>query len=451
MPEPIIKLSNVNVIYNEGEGAREVKALYDIDIEIYPGEYVIFFGPSGCGKSTLMNVVAGLERVATGEVIVAGKDLRSFSDEQMAIYHRHQVGFVFQAYNLISTLSVLENIALPQFFDGVSKANWSKNAYTLAERFGIEQHVKKLPQELSGGQQQRVGVARSLINNPAILLADEPTGNLDSKSARNVLDIFQGLNIEEGKTLLFVTHAPDYLGEEERIFYLKDGKIVDEVRNKQRTNTKTAETVLKDEGQAKAEHVFPWKRFLKDAFVPPSVKSEKLTEFILDVPREDTLARIESLVEKRLQGVLSTDELTVLLDKSYYRGGAGLDKRLATRIGVAVDHVMNTSSAITDFGNLTDDQKEISLNELVSHVSVIVNIKLTHEQRSLFKEILKERLLNKIGPAQVKLKADNPIKKGGMGLNRKTAIKVMQYVELMILIAVRSQESSLQTHEENSL
>lgn len=442
MPEPIIKLSNVNVIYNEGEGAREVKALYDINIEINPGEYVIFFGPSGCGKSTLMNVVAGLERVATGEVFVAGKDLRSFSDEQMAMYHRHQVGFIFQAYNLISTLSVLENIALPQFFDGVSKANWSKDAYSLAERFGIEEHIKKLPQELSGGQQQRVGVARSLINNPAILLADEPTGNLDSKSARNVLDIFQGLNLEEGKTLLFVTHAPDYLGEADRIFYLKDGKIVDEVRNKQRRLTKTEAEALKGDEAALSEHVFPWKRFLKDAFVPPSVKSEKLTEFILDVPREDTLSRIESLVEKRLQGVISTDELMALLDKSYFRGGAGLDKRLAMRIGAVVDHVMNTSSAITNFGDLTDEKKETALFELIKHISSVVNVTLTNQQHDLFKEALKERLLNKIGPSQVKLKADNPIKKGGMGLNRKTAIKVMQYVELIILIAVRSQESS---------
>lgn len=443
--DPIIKVDKVNVIYNEGEGSQEVHALTDISIEIFPKEYVVFFGPSGCGKSTLMNVIAGLERVSSGTVVVAGRDLNDLTDEELAMYHRHELGFIFQAYNLISTLSVVENIGLPQMFDGLPKSEWHKNAYKMAERFSIQEHAKKLPQELSGGQQQRVGISRALVNNPAILLADEPTGNLDSKNVRNVLDIFQGLNLEEHKTLVLVTHSSDYLGEADRIIYLKDGKIIDEMRNKHRHLFKVEEKKTQKGEEFDESHVVPWKRFLKDAFIPPSLKSEKLTEFILHIPEENKMERVEMLIEKRLEGIITKDELAKQLDVSYYRGGAGLDSRVARRWSAMVEHVILNASAINTLASFPEDKAAELLLALRENIEALFRLKFTDKQRAFLEGVMHDRLKNIIGPLQVKKQLNMPVKKEGMGLRRQTALKLMNYLELIILISARAVPSAEHT------
>lgn len=442
--EPIIKIENVNVIYNAGEGAKEVGALIDISIEIFPKEYVIFFGPSGCGKSTLLNVVAGLERVASGRVLVAGRDLTTLTDEEIATYHRHEIGFIFQAYNLIGTLSVAENIALPQMFEGLSSRAWHRNAIQITERFGISEHAKKLPQELSGGQQQRVGISRALINNPAIVLADEPTGNLDSKNVRRVLDIFQDLNLKEGKTIILVTHSPDMLGEADRIIYLKDGKIVDEVQNKERRLLKPKteeEKKLVAEGAiepASTDSVFPWKRFLRDAYVPPSVKSEKLAEFVLGVPPEEKIARMEGLIEKRLQGIMNSEDFVAALDRSYFRGGAGLDKRRARRFGEYTEHVLKVAGVIRKIGTFPEEEQQKIIAVLSENLLETLRLPLNEDQQKLLQNLLKDRFANRIGPNEIKKVLDAPEKKGGLGLRRQRAERVMEYIELTILIASKA-------------
>ncbi|HCE86847.1 MAG: hypothetical protein UW39_C0004G0009 [Parcubacteria group bacterium GW2011_GWC2_44_17] len=434
--DPIIKIENVNVVYNAGEGAKEMGALSDITIDIYPKEYVVFFGPSGCGKSTLLNVVAGLERVASGRVLVAGRDLTTLKDEEIAMYHRHEVGFIFQAYNLIGTLSVVENIALPQMFDGKSRREWLKSAYTMAERFEISEHAKKLPQELSGGQQQRVGIARALINNPAIVLADEPTGNLDSKNVRRVLDIFQDLNLKEGKTLILVTHSPEMLGEADRIVYLKDGKIIDEVQNKERKllKPKTEE----EKKLASSDSAFPWKRFLRDAYVPASVKSEKLAEFVLGVPSEEKVARMEGLIEKRLQGILNSQDFVAALDRSYYRGGSGLDKRRAKHLGEYTEHVLKVARVIRRISSFSEEEQVNVITILSDNLLQTLRLSLNEDQKELLRNLLKDRFANRIGPNEVKKVLDASLKKGGLGLRRQTAVRVMEYIELAILIASKT-------------
>lgn len=442
--DPIIKIENVNVVYNAGEGAKEMGALSDITIDIYPKEYIVFFGPSGCGKSTLLNVVAGLEKVATGRVLVAGRDLTALTDEEVAMYHRHEVGFIFQAYNLISTLSVVENIALPQMFDGVSKREWYKQAYNMAERFGISEHAKKLPQELSGGQQQRVGIARALINNPAIVLADEPTGNLDSKNVRHVLDIFQDLNLKEGKTVILVTHSSEMLGEADRIVYLKDGKIIDEIQNKERRLLKPKTEEEKKQGTgggiepAGTETVFPWKRFLRDAYVPASVKSEKLAEFVLGVPTEEKIVRTEALIEKRLQGIMNPEELVSGLDRSYYRGGAGLDKRRARRLGEYTEHVLKVAEVIKKIAALPEEEQQNVISVLCENLLGTLNLSFGEDQKKILQNLLKDRFSNRVGPNEIKKVLDAPFRKGGMGLRRQTAERVMEYIELTILIASKA-------------
>lgn len=430
---PLIKLDKIDIIYNQGEGFKEVRALTDISLAIFPREYVIFFGPSGCGKSTLMNVIAGLEKISAGSVLVADRDLSKLTDEEMATYHRHQVGFIFQAYNLIPTLSVLENIALPQMFEGLSKMKWRENAYKLARRFDITDHVKRLPQELSGGQQQRVGVARALINNPSILLADEPAGNLDSKNARNMLDIFQVLNLEEKKTILMVTHSPDNLGEADRIFYLKDGRIVDEVRNKERRRNKI--TSILDERKKNSHGAMPWKRFFKNAFVPPSLKAEKTARFLLGVPPEHRVARFTNLIEKRLQGIIDKFEFESNLDKPYHQGGAGLNSRTARKISKMTDHILLNAQAIHQLPTLPAEKTERVIALLRANLETTNGLKLNQDQKLILTTIFKDRLVNKIDPWQVKKKLDISVSQGGLGLRRDTANKVMEYLELIVLIS----------------
>lgn len=236
--EAIIKTDNVGVIYDKGR-LSETKALADINITIYKEDFVVFFGPSGCGKSTLLYALSGIEKPTSGKIIISEKDITQFSPLEFAKFHRTQIGMVFQAYNLIPTLTVLDNVALPQIFRGVSREKRRSRAKILLQRFGIFPQAERLPTELSGGQQQRVGIARALINEQPIIFADEPVGNLDSKSAKIVLDILYDLNVKDKKTVILVTHDPSLLRYATHIIYMKDGGIVGEKRFtiQQRDNT----------------------------------------------------------------------------------------------------------------------------------------------------------------------------------------------------------------------
>lgn len=227
--EVAIKTDNVSVIYDRGKPS-ETKALSDVNIIIYKEDFVVFFGPSGCGKSTMLYTVSGIEKPTTGKILVFDKDITQFSPIESARFHRAQIGMVFQAYNLIPTLTVADNVALPQIFRGVSRAKRLLRAKILLQRFGILPQADRLPTELSGGQQQRVGIARALINEQPIIFADEPVGNLDSKSAKIVLDILYDLNVKDKKTVILVTHDPSLLKYATHIIYMKDGLVVGEKR-----------------------------------------------------------------------------------------------------------------------------------------------------------------------------------------------------------------------------
>lgn len=227
--EIAIKTENISVIYDQGRPS-ETKALNDANVTIYKEDFVIIFGPSGCGKSTMLYTVSGIEKPTSGNIFVFGEDITKYTAAQAAKFHRSQIGMVFQAYNLIPSLSVIDNVALPQIFMGVSREKRRLRAKVLLQRFGILPQAEKLPSELSGGQQQRVGIARSLINEQPIVFADEPVGNLDSKSAQTVLDILYDLNVKDKKTIILVTHDPVLLKYATHIIYMKDGIVVGEKR-----------------------------------------------------------------------------------------------------------------------------------------------------------------------------------------------------------------------------
>jgi len=221
----ILKTIGVTKIFQNN--GSEVHALRDVSLNVKPGEMVAVMGPSGCGKSTLLHILGGLDSPTRGEVFVDGKRIDNMNEGQRAVLRRNQVGFVFQAFNLIGNLSVLDNVELPALVAGDSPRNARARQTELLARLGISAKGGNIPAQLSGGEKQRVALARALINQPAILLADEPTGNLDSKSALDVMRLLAQTH-EQGQTVLVVTHDPNVASIAQRVVLMKDGQITHE-------------------------------------------------------------------------------------------------------------------------------------------------------------------------------------------------------------------------------
>ena len=225
---PIVALNRVTKTYRMGDTVFD--ALHEVDFEVHQGEYVAIMGPSGCGKSTLLNVLGCLDKPSSGHYLLGGTDVSTFDDDSLSEIRGAHLGFIFQSYNLIQQLTVLENIEVPLYYQGLSASVSREKASVLAERVGLGHRLYHKPSELSGGQQQRVGIARALVNNPLVLLADEPTGNLDSSSGAEILELFDELRTQK-KTIIMVTHDPDIGQRAGRIIRLRDGKIEEDIRN----------------------------------------------------------------------------------------------------------------------------------------------------------------------------------------------------------------------------
>ena len=227
--DPIITLRNVTRTYRlEGE---EVYALRGVNLEIYRGEYLSIMGPSGSGKSTLFNMIGGLDRPTSGEIFLDGADIASLSERKLAWLRSHEIGYIFQTFNLIPTLSAVENVALPMVFGGMQPKEANERAARTLDRVGLAHRMSHRPSELSGGQQQRVACARALANDPAILLADEPTGNLDLKTGAEVLALLKELQAEKGTTIVCATHDMKMLAASDRVVWIRDGQV-DQIKSR---------------------------------------------------------------------------------------------------------------------------------------------------------------------------------------------------------------------------
>ena len=223
--EPILKTENVWKVYRSGK--VDVPALRGVNIEVFPGEFVSIMGPSGCGKSTLLHVIGGLAQTTSGRVLLDGNDLSSMSDSARTLLRRHKVGFVFQKFNLLPALDAFHNITLAQHIHG---NGFDPHRFdVVANLLGLTDRLHHKPSELSGGEQQRVAVARAIISEPKIVLADEPTGNLDTKSSESVLSLLRQLNKELGQTIIMITHNPDAATYGNRVLHMRDGMVVDGV------------------------------------------------------------------------------------------------------------------------------------------------------------------------------------------------------------------------------
>lgn len=220
--EPILKTENLWKVYRSGR--LDVPALRGVSIEVMPGEFICIMGPSGCGKSTLLHVIGGLARATRGRVLLDGNDLSEMSDAARTLLRRHKVGFVFQRFNLLPTLDAYHNIALAQHIHGNGFDPHRFEA--VANLLGLKERLKHKPSEMSGGEQQRVAIARAIISEPKIVLADEPTGNLDTKSSDTVLGLLRGLNKDLGQTIVMITHNPDAAAYGHRVLHMRDGMVV---------------------------------------------------------------------------------------------------------------------------------------------------------------------------------------------------------------------------------
>lgn len=222
----IIEMKNIVKRYFIGE-PNELEVLHGIDLTVHEGEFVAIVGQSGSGKSTLMNVIGALDRPTEGEYILDGVDMFRAPEDMLSDIRCRKIGFVFQTYNLIARTNALKNVELPMLYSNTSRSQRSKRAKELLAMVEMEDRMKHNPDELSGGQKQRVAIARAMANDPAIILADEPTGALDSNTGRLIMDIFHRLHEEQGKTIVLITHSPELSEECETICTLKDGRIVD--------------------------------------------------------------------------------------------------------------------------------------------------------------------------------------------------------------------------------
>jgi putative ABC transport system ATP-binding protein len=223
---PAVEVRALTKVFGSGEA--RVEALRGIDLRVEHGQFVAVMGPSGSGKSTLLHLVGGLDAPTAGSVRVGGEDLGALDDDRLTLLRRRRIGFIFQAFNLLDVLTAEENVALPLLIDGVAEAEAHRRAAAALELVGLAHRRHHLPGRLSGGEQQRMAVARALVTRPLLILADEPTGNLDSANGDQVMSLLRTLVDEQGQTILMVTHAPRHAATADRLVHLRDGRVVEE-------------------------------------------------------------------------------------------------------------------------------------------------------------------------------------------------------------------------------
>jgi len=229
----VASIRNLSKIYRKPGTNVEVHALFDINLDLEEGEYTAIMGASGSGKSTLMNVLGCLDQPTTGNYILGGQDISSLPDDELSEIRSKRIGFVFQNFNLIQQLTVLENLEVPMFYLGIPPQERHRRAAELAQRVGLSERLDHRPMQLSGGQQQRVCIARGMVNDPLILLADEPTGALDSKTGQQILELFDNL-VDQGRTIILVTHDASVAHRCSRVIHLHDGRVSRDERNAKR-------------------------------------------------------------------------------------------------------------------------------------------------------------------------------------------------------------------------
>lgn len=433
----IIKTKGLKVIYNEGK-PNEVRSLEGVDISIYPQEYIIIFGPSGCGKSTLLYSISGLQKPTYGEAEVEGMEITKMNKKEMLRLHQKGIGMIFQAFYLVPSLKVIENVCLPKNFMGERKRVREEEGMKLLRRFGIAEQHNKFPSQLSGGQKQRVSIARSLINDPAIILADEPVGNLDSESAKNVMQILKDLNETYKKTIILVTHNPEHLYFADRVFHMKDGKIVEEQVNKEKRPVEAVKEDLADQGRGVEEGMTGELKILMRTFknlTPDQIgsllvpfKSDQLLNHVISSLTQEQMAAAGEYLKDFLFDEIKIEGLQKKLDLDLNKGGAGWNKQRARSFSKRI-------AEIVQMGNrLEKTDAKTGAGILAGYLERIFQLKITDGERRIFTSFLQMRIEKKVDRIELERRIDSPKNLGGMGLYKSTADRISREVEIIMLI-----------------
>lgn len=446
---PQIVASNLSVIYFPGQ-SNEVRSLDNVSLSINEGEFVIFFGPSGCGKSTLLYSIAGLQKV-DGSVNVENVDLNKMSSKAKENYYRNTIGMVFQAFHLIPTLSVLQNVTLPLVASGVSFKERQARGMELLTRFGVKNQANKLPSELSGGQQQRVAICRAVVNDPKIILADEPLGNLDSKSANEVVNLFKDLNLRLKKTVILVTHDPTYLDIANRIFFIKDGKLIDTKVNKNVVDAnKLAKEVISLDGDKITKskeldfldkHYSRLKNSASSSLLSAYYAKNLATLSLFNISAEEF-----ELLRDKIDHSLSVDDDFVsvrnFLDIDQSKGGLGMDRRTANRLAKKLVVLYSELKAAKDFPRINsinrratkvgkeEEKKEAVLRKyLFDELNIVLKNPLS---LPIIDKAILDRSRGLISKNDLFYLLDRPFPEGA-AMDRRTVNKLVKRLEILLI------------------
>jgi putative ABC transport system ATP-binding protein len=418
---PIIKMENVNFRYNIGK-AYELQALKNVNVEIKTGEYVAFFGPSGSGKTSILYLIAGIEPSQKGKIIINGRDIGKFNKKELAIYRQIGVGIVFQQFNLIPTLTVMNNVALPMTFLGIDAKKREKEALRLLGRLGIQNLAPRLPHELSGGQQQRVGIARALANNPPIIIADEPLGNLDSENSKIVLEFFKEMHEKDNRTVIMVTHEAWSLKDVRKIFYLKDGEII-------KVEEISAETFKESVSKELFGHIGV-------TLSPTEALTQSLSHLLLRGYSKEEMSRFQFYLSQRLNNRIGVFDFKNILDMPFKKGGIGLWRQKADKISNYVEDILSQRKKINDINlDLEHNPSSPLMNDLINMRNWLLQGyrgQVNEVQTLRFDEILYERLRNIITTSHFEKILNLPKSQFGVGLSLHTSQSIAEKLDLAL-------------------
>lgn len=434
MAKAIIRTEEVAVTYNLGK-SNEFKALRNMSVEIMSREYIIFFGPSGCGKSTLLYSIFGVLPPAAGKVYVKGDSIYDYDPMELVEFQRHTMGIMYQQFNLIPSISVMDNVALPLIFAGMPESRRERKAMQLLDRFGIAHVATKLPTNLSGGQQQRVSVARSLVTDPEILIADEPVGNLDHISAKAVMDTLDQINERDRKTILLVTHDAKHLPYAHRVFYLKEGRmdrIVANPEKKQVLKMKPGSAIVTELEQV--QRIYPYD-------TPEEVRVKSLVNYLTQNMSFDQIVKFEKVIEFYIQGRLSPQAFTDMLKKGQKEGGVGLRPEYAENISDKLQKLMTRAQDIIRFrkehnersgSETTDLSNHDTADLLAGHLVLEHGTELTPTQFKNLRDSVDVRVAAFVDKAEFKRQLQLPVDQGGVELDVYQTHDLVRYIEKLI-------------------
>ncbi len=340
--KPIIEIKDLKVIYNEGQ-SNEYAALRGESLDIYPEEYIILFGPSGCGKSTLLYSILGILAPTSGTLLVKGEDVYKYNSDEMVRFQQSVISIIYQSFNLIPSLTTIDNVGLPLIFAGVPPGERERRAMALLKRFGVEKQARKISTNLSGGQMQRIAVARSLVNDPEILLADEPVGNLDSVSSAEVMDTLEEINVKDKKTIILVTHDAKFLPYAHRVYFMKDGGVEREVINPEKKQIKSVSpgtTILTE--IEKLARIYPYISI-------EELKVKSIVNYLTQDIGIEQIELVEKLVEMMIEGKITKEKFAQSLMVPFSRGGLEIPFEKSLIMAQKIENIVSLAREIRQY------------------------------------------------------------------------------------------------------